>query len=153
MNDLAHIFANRGLRHVLFSFTDLFGVQRAKLVPASAVAALAEGGAGFAGLYAATLLAGKGARPQVFEAGDRVGGRVWSLRGVFPGQVAERGAELIDTTPVVMRSRIVSTYRRRCSRASVVCSMRRRELASSTAIVLNASVSDPNSSSLCGSIR
>ena len=50
-------------------------------------------GAGFAGLYAATLLAGKGARPQVFEAGDRVGGRVWSLRGFFPGQVAERGAE------------------------------------------------------------
>ena len=52
MNDLAHIVANRGLRHVLFSFTDLFGVQRAKLVPASAVAALAEGGAGFAGFAA-----------------------------------------------------------------------------------------------------
>jgi len=60
-------------------------------------------GAGFAGLYAATLLAGKGARPQVFEAGDRVGGRVWSLRGVFPGQVAERGAELIDTTHSTLR--------------------------------------------------
>ena len=60
-------------------------------------------GAGFAGLYAATLIAGKGARPQVFEAGDRVGGRVWSLRGVFPGQVAERGAELIDTTHSTLR--------------------------------------------------
>lgn len=52
MNDLAHTVADRGLRHVLFSFTDLFGVQRAKLVPASAVAALAEGGAGFAGFAA-----------------------------------------------------------------------------------------------------
>ncbi|MES2990635.1 MAG: FAD-dependent oxidoreductase [Pseudomonadota bacterium] len=60
-------------------------------------------GAGFAGLHAATLLAGKGARVQVFEAGDRVGGRVWSLRGVFPGQVAERGAELIDTTHSTLR--------------------------------------------------
>jgi monoamine oxidase len=60
-------------------------------------------GAGFAGLHAATLLAGKSARAQVFEAGDRVGGRVWSLRGVFPGQVAERGAELIDTTHSTLR--------------------------------------------------
>lgn len=60
-------------------------------------------GAGFAGLYAATLLAGKGARPAVFEAGDRVGGRVWTLRGFFPGQVAERGAELIDTTHSTLR--------------------------------------------------
>ena len=61
-------------------------------------------GAGLAGLYAATLLAGKGARAQVFEAGDRVGGRVWSLRGFFPGQVAERGAELIDTTHLTMKA-------------------------------------------------
>ena len=60
-------------------------------------------GAGLAGLYAATLLAGKGARPTVYEAGNRVGGRVWSLRGVFPDQVAERGAELIDTTHVTLR--------------------------------------------------
>ena len=60
-------------------------------------------GAGLAGLHAAGLLAGKGARAQVFEAGERVGGRVWSLRGVFPGQVAERGAELIDTTHSTLR--------------------------------------------------
>ena len=60
-------------------------------------------GAGFAGLYAATVLAAKRARPQVFEAGDRVGGRVWTLRGFFPGQVAERGGELIDTTHSTLR--------------------------------------------------
>jgi monoamine oxidase len=35
---------------------------------------------------------------QVFEASERVGSRVWTLRGFFPGQVAEQGAELIDTT-------------------------------------------------------
>jgi len=52
MTDLAHTVADLGLRHLLFSFTDLFGVQRAKLVPASAVAALAEDGAGFAGFAA-----------------------------------------------------------------------------------------------------
>lgn len=60
-------------------------------------------GAGFAGLYAATVLAGKGISAQVYEAGERSGGRVASLRGLFPGQVAERGAELIDTTHSTVR--------------------------------------------------
>src|SRR5688500_14561380 len=60
-------------------------------------------GAGLAGLYAATVLAGKGIGTQVFEAGSRSGGRVASLRGLFPGQVAERGAELIDTTHSTVR--------------------------------------------------
>jgi len=52
MTDLARLAADRGLRHLLFSFTDLFGVQRAKLVPLSAVAELARDGAGFAGFAA-----------------------------------------------------------------------------------------------------
>ena len=52
MTDLARFAADHGLRHFLFSFSDLFGVQRAKLVPASAVADLAEAGAGFAGFAA-----------------------------------------------------------------------------------------------------
>lgn len=49
---LAASLADLGLRSVLFSFTDLFGVQRAKLVPAAAVAELEAGGAGFAGFAA-----------------------------------------------------------------------------------------------------
>lgn len=60
-------------------------------------------GAGLAGLHAATLLGGKGAAVRLFEADTRVGGRVWSLRGRFPGQVAERGGELIDTTHSTLR--------------------------------------------------
>ena len=74
-----------------------------RAAPGAGGADVAVVGAGFAGLYAATVLAGKGARPTVFDAGDRVGGRVWTLRGVFPGQVAERGAELIDTTHSTLR--------------------------------------------------
>jgi monoamine oxidase len=74
-----------------------------RAAPGAGGADVAVVGAGLAGLYAATLLAGKGARPTVFEAGDRVGGRVWSLRGFFPGQVAERGAELIDTSHTTLR--------------------------------------------------
>ena len=41
-----------GIRFFQFSWLDLFGVQRSKLVPASRVAEIAEGGAGFAGVAA-----------------------------------------------------------------------------------------------------
>ncbi|MCP9809434.1 type III glutamate--ammonia ligase [Cyanobium sp. HWJ4-Hawea] len=40
------------LKFLLISFTDLFGIQRAKLVPSSAVADMARDGAGFAGFAA-----------------------------------------------------------------------------------------------------
>jgi monoamine oxidase len=50
-------------------------------------------GAGFAGLAAAARLADAGAEVEVFEARDRVGGRVWSVP--FAGGVIERGAEFI----------------------------------------------------------
>lgn len=52
MTDLARFAATHGIRHFLFSFCDLFGVQRAKLVPAAAAAELAGSGAGFAGFAA-----------------------------------------------------------------------------------------------------
>jgi hypothetical protein len=41
-----------GIQFYLFCFTDLFGVLRSKLVPASAVRSIATGGAGFAGFAA-----------------------------------------------------------------------------------------------------
>ena len=44
--------AQLGIQFYLFCFTDLFGVLRSKLVPASAVLDIASGGAGFAGFAA-----------------------------------------------------------------------------------------------------
>jgi len=52
MTDLARYASSHGIRHFLFSFCDLLGVQRAKLVPAAAAAELARSGAGFAGFAA-----------------------------------------------------------------------------------------------------
>ncbi|MBM5794231.1 MAG: type III glutamate--ammonia ligase [Cyanobacteria bacterium K_DeepCast_0m_m1_088] len=52
MTDLASTARDLGLRFLLFSFTDLFGVQRAKLVPLSAVETISQSGAGFAGFAA-----------------------------------------------------------------------------------------------------
>jgi monoamine oxidase len=53
-------------------------------------------GAGLAGLACADRLAALGLEPVVYDGADRVGGRCFSLRGFFPGQVAERGGEFID---------------------------------------------------------
>ncbi|WP_424988849.1 type III glutamate--ammonia ligase [Microbulbifer sp. S227A] len=47
--DLATYAAERGVRYFMISFTDLFGGQRAKLVPAAAIADMQQDGAGFAG--------------------------------------------------------------------------------------------------------
>ena len=47
--DLATFAAERGVKYFMISFTDLFGGQRAKLVPAQAIAGMQEEGAGFAG--------------------------------------------------------------------------------------------------------
>ena len=78
--------ARLGIRYFLISFTDLFGVMRAKLVPASAIEGMQKDGAGFAGF--ASWLDMTPAHPDMFaipdpdsliqlplEAGGRVAGR------------------------------------------------------------------------------
>jgi monoamine oxidase len=55
-------------------------------------------GAGLAGLCCADQLRAQGIIAQVYEGNTRIGGRQWSQAGYFPGQVIERGGELIDTS-------------------------------------------------------
>lgn len=59
-------------------------------------------GAGLGGLACADHLKSKGVLATVFDANDRVGGRCFSLRGVFPKQTAERGGEFVDNLHKVM---------------------------------------------------
>ncbi len=47
--DLAAFAKEKGVKYFMVSFTDLFGAQRAKLVPTQAIADMQEEGAGFAG--------------------------------------------------------------------------------------------------------
>lgn len=47
--DLATFAQERDVKYFMISFTDLFGGQRAKLVPAAAIADMQKNGAGFAG--------------------------------------------------------------------------------------------------------
>jgi glutamine synthetase type III len=49
MTALSAIARERGIRFFLIAYTDLFGVLRAKLVPASAIDSMADEGAGFGG--------------------------------------------------------------------------------------------------------
>ena len=47
--NLAEVAKERGIQYFLISYVDLFGVLRAKLVPAAAIAGMQKNGAGFAG--------------------------------------------------------------------------------------------------------
>lgn len=47
--NLTDFAKERGVKYFMISFTDLFGSQRAKLVPACAIADMQKDGAGFAG--------------------------------------------------------------------------------------------------------
>ena len=47
--DLLSVSKEKGIEYFLVSFTDLFGVMRAKLVPSAAINGMAKDGAGFAG--------------------------------------------------------------------------------------------------------
>jgi glutamine synthetase len=66
--DLEAWAKDRGVKYFLISFTDLFGAQRSKLVPASAIQAMSKTGAGFAGF--ATWLDMTPADPDMFVIPD-----------------------------------------------------------------------------------
>jgi glutamate---methylamine ligase len=66
--DLSTEARERGIKYFLISYTDLFGTQRAKLVPAAAIGAMQKSGAGFAGF--ATWLDLTPADPDVFAIPD-----------------------------------------------------------------------------------
>jgi glutamate---methylamine ligase len=66
--DLAKAAADRGIRYFLISFVDLFGVLRAKLVPAAAIGQMQRDGAAFAGF--ATHLDLTPADPDMFAMPD-----------------------------------------------------------------------------------
>jgi glutamine synthetase type III len=66
--ELAATAKERGIKYFLISYTDLFGTQRAKLVPAAAIKGMAKSGAGFAGF--ATWLDMTPADPDLFAIPD-----------------------------------------------------------------------------------
>jgi glutamine synthetase type III len=68
MSELERYAKDKKVRFFLFNFTDLFGTQRAKLVPAEAAAKMQKAGAGFAGF--ATWLDQTPAHPDILVMPD-----------------------------------------------------------------------------------
>jgi len=68
MTDLAATADKQRIKYFLISFTDLFGVQRSKLLPAAAIGPMQKTGAGFAGF--ATWLDLTPADPDMFAVPD-----------------------------------------------------------------------------------
>jgi glutamine synthetase len=66
--DLAAFAKDKGVKYFMISYTDLFGGQRAKLVPAAAIADMQHDGAGFAGF--ATYLDLTPAHPDMLAVPD-----------------------------------------------------------------------------------
>ncbi len=66
---------------------------------------IAINGAGMAGLHCAYRLEQAGVKAQVYEASERIGGRMYTARDMFPDtQVAELGGELIDSIHLTMHA-------------------------------------------------
>ena len=68
VKDLAKYATSKGIKYFMVSYTDLFGGQRAKLVPAQAINNMAVDGAGFAGF--ATWLDLTAAHPDMMAVPD-----------------------------------------------------------------------------------
>ena len=68
ITSLSAFAQERGVKYFMISFTDLFGAQRAKLVPAEAIGDMQKDGAGFAGF--ATWLDLTPAHPDLFAMPD-----------------------------------------------------------------------------------
>ena len=66
--DLADVARDKSIKYFLISYTDLFGNQRAKLVPSAAIGGMQKAGAGFAGF--ATWLDMTPADPDLFAKPD-----------------------------------------------------------------------------------
>lgn len=86
------------LRTLAASAAAISGPQTALSAPGSSSESIGIVGAGLAGLACADELRKAGIQATVYEASDRAGGRCFSMSGspLFPGQVIERGGELID---------------------------------------------------------
>ena len=99
MTDLASLARDQELRFLLISFTDLFGMQRAKLVPASAIAAMGRDGAGFAGFAAWLDLSPAGAKV-IAQAQPFYALNTWSLPALSHGllYVRQQQKDLMQKT-------------------------------------------------------
>jgi glutamine synthetase len=105
--DLQAWAKERGVKYFMVSYTDLFGAQRAKLVPASAIKGMQEEGAGFAGF--ATWLDMTPAHPDLFAKPDpeSVIQLPWKKEIAWVAADCWMDEKLVDQAPRVTLKRLV----------------------------------------------
>ncbi len=99
---------DNGVKFFLINFTDLFGAQRAKLVPAPAIAGMQKDGAGFAGF--ATWLDMTPGHPDMFSLPDAnsVIQLPWKPEVAWVAGDPMMNGELVAQAPRVVLKRLIS---------------------------------------------
>ena len=108
MTTLSQTAQAQGIRYFLISFTDLFGVQRSKLVPAQSIDQMATSGAGFAGF--AAWLDMTAADPDMFAIPDaeRLIQLPWQPEVAWmPADLHTVTGDLIEQAPRVVLKRVL----------------------------------------------
>ncbi len=105
--DLAAWAKQRGVKYFMISYTDLFGGQRAKLVPTQAINAMVEEGAGFAGF--ATWLDLTPAHPDLMAVPDPSSAiqLPWKKDVAWVAARATMEGKLVDQAPRNVLERLV----------------------------------------------
>jgi len=105
--DLEAWAKERGVKYFMISYTDLFGGQRAKLVPTAAIKGMQEEGAGFAGF--ATWLDMTPAHPDLFAKPDpsSVIQLPWKKETAWVAADCMMEDKLVDQAPRVTLKRLV----------------------------------------------
>ncbi|MEO1210531.1 MAG: type III glutamate--ammonia ligase [Cyanobacteria bacterium J06638_20] len=106
---LSEIARDRQINYFLLSFTDLFGVQRAKLVPAACIDEMADSQAGFAGF--AAWLDMTPADPDILAMPER--DRLYQLPwrpevAWMPSDLCGVDGQLIEQTPRLVLKRVLA---------------------------------------------
>ena len=110
-NDLEKLAKSKGIKYFLISFTDLFGGQRSKLVPAQAINAMAKAGAGFAGFATWLDMTPADSDMFVLPDPDALIQLPWKKEvGWFPGNAVMNGKD-VDHAPRNVLRRMIAASR------------------------------------------
>ena len=108
-SDLEKLAKSKGIKYFLISFTDLFGGQRSKLVPAQAINAMAKSGAGFAGFATWLDMTPADSDMFVLPDTDSLIQLPWKKDvGWFPGNAVMNGKEVAHAPRNVLRRMIAA---------------------------------------------
>jgi len=105
--DLAKYAKEKGVKFFLINFTDLFGFQRAKLVPSQAIAGMQKNGAGFAGF--ATWLDMTPGHPDMFSLPDAASviQLPWKPEVAWVAGDPMMDGKLVDQAPRVVLKKLI----------------------------------------------